>query len=194
MTQASENTASVRTELERLLDAFFERYPDNAVRDATYELLGKSPAKHEHFVGDLNADHNSAALGAGHSRRLLLPLASVRTWPNRLTVELVRTPLHWGRDFSAAESIVSPSYSSASHASMGPRLLSRGKASTTGAARAVEPGFNGAATSQPRDRRASSPHREECGPSDDEYDHTVLSTRKRNADQSTLRVSGLPRS
>ena len=53
MTQASENTASVRTELERLLDAFFERYPDKAVRDATCELLGKLLAKREHFPGEV---------------------------------------------------------------------------------------------------------------------------------------------
>jgi hypothetical protein len=31
MTQASEKTVSVRADFERLLDAFFDRYPDDAL-------------------------------------------------------------------------------------------------------------------------------------------------------------------
>jgi len=54
MAQICENTAIVRTEFERLLDTFCEKYPNDALRDAAYELLGNLLAKRVLVPEELN--------------------------------------------------------------------------------------------------------------------------------------------
>jgi len=51
MTQTSDYTASVRADFESLLDAFFDRYPDEAFRGAAREVLDKLLANREDFSG-----------------------------------------------------------------------------------------------------------------------------------------------
>ena len=51
MTQTNSNTAAVRTDFESLLDAFFEKYPDDAFQKAARELLDKLLASSEQFSG-----------------------------------------------------------------------------------------------------------------------------------------------
>ena len=51
MTQTTRNTPAVRTDFVNLLDAFFEKYPDDAFRKAAFELLDKLLASSQQLSG-----------------------------------------------------------------------------------------------------------------------------------------------
>jgi excisionase family DNA binding protein len=61
MTQPNRDTASVRAALGNLLDAFFEKYPDDAFRTAAYDFLDKLLVKSLEFFGKSNAGQEQNA-------------------------------------------------------------------------------------------------------------------------------------